>query len=414
MHYTLAGAYDSNIALLLTTGGDRRESYKKMASVLRRTVLNGERLATNLEFHYGLVQWFLAENVRAKSTTQFIVPYLTMVGLLKQQADDLDINFAYDALKKHYLIKTKENFEGDDQLSEALIAQKAAFDRKRTLVLRPTQMLLDEPHYYAGWLSFNKFNMQFDGDDVVWRVNPYEVLDQTYHYLNMDYKENLPAAYGVWKHDNDILQAALRFYTDIKARLNISDYQELNTALLSKNPQGGLDQAAWDKVQSSHAGFQAGMEIFEMLLKNAKKQGFYELKVNDNLTISIPEKLQDAMSKVLVPPPATKADEISAVCGGMFYAQEAPGLPAFVNEGDHFNEGDPLYIVEVMKMFNKVYAPFSGTIDKIVLENTEGEIVKEGQSLFKVTPDEKLVEVDPEEVKARVRKSTEMALAEVL
>ena len=235
----------------------------------------------------------------------------------------------------------------------------------------------------------------------------------------MDYKENLPAAYGVWKHDNDILQAALRFYTDIKARLNISDYPELNTALLSKNPQGGLDQAAWDKVQSSHAGFQAGMEIFEMLLKNAKKQGFYELKVNDNLTISIPEKLQDeelqdAMSKVLVPPPATKADEISAVCGGMFYAQEAPGLPAFVNEGDHFNEGDPLYIVEVMKMFNKVYAPFSGTIDKIVLENTEGEIVKEGQSLFKVTPDEKLVEVDPEEVKARVRKSTEMALAEVL
>ena len=419
IHYTLAGAYDSNIALLLTTGGDRRESYKHMANVLRRTVLNGERLATNLEFHYGLVQWFLAENVRAKSTTQFIVPYLTMVGLLKQQANDLDINFAYDALKRHYQNKIIATFVGDDQASVALTAQNSAFDRKRTLVLRPIQMLLDEPHFYSGWLSFNKFNMRFDGDDVVWRINPYEVLDQTYHYLNMDYRDDLPAAYGVWKHDNEILQAALRFYKDIAERLNTSDYQELNKLLLAEDPQGSLDKETWEKVQSSHVGFQAGLEIFEMLLKIAKKQGFYGLKVNSDLTISIPEELQvkalqEAMSKVLVPPPATKADEIVAVCGGMFYAKEAPGLPSFVNEGDHFNEGDPLYIVEVMKMFNKVYAPFAGTIDKIVLENTEGEIVKEGQSLFKVTPDEKLVEEDPKEVQARILNNTKRAVEEVL
>ena len=39
MKYHLAGAYDSNIALLLTTGKDRVESYARMAEVLRKTRL---------------------------------------------------------------------------------------------------------------------------------------------------------------------------------------------------------------------------------------------------------------------------------------------------------------------------------------------------------------------------------------
>ena len=30
--------------------------------------------------------------------------------------------------------------------------------------------------------------------------------------------------------------------------------------------------------------------------------------------------------------------------------------------GDHFEAGQPLFIIEVMKMFNKVLAPFAGTV----------------------------------------------------
>ena len=40
--------------------------------------------------------------------------------------------------------------------------------------------------------------------------------------------------------------------------------------------------------------------------------------------------------------------------GGTFYAREAPHLPPLVDEGDHFEAGQPLFIIEVMKMFNKV------------------------------------------------------------
>ena len=87
-------------------------------------------------------------------------------------------------------------------------------------------------------------------------------------------------------------------------------------------------------------------------------------------------------------------------------------MPHFVHEGKHFEAGDPLYIVEVMKMFNKVYAPFAGTVDKILVESN-GTIVSKGQPLFKVTPDESFVEEDPAEAKARIESNTERYLAAV-
>jgi len=57
-------------------------------------------------------------------------------------------------------------------------------------------------------------------------------------------------------------------------------------------------------------------------------------------------------------------------------------------------------------MFNKVLAPFSGTVDKVVIEGTEGVIVSKGQPIFKVTPDEKFVEVDPRELEKEKRART--------
>jgi len=135
--------------------------------------------------------------------------------------------------------------------------------------------------------------------------------------------------------------------------------------------------------------------------------------------VTIPEYLHDPelqaqMKKVLVPPPSTKADEIVTPGGGMYYAQEAPGMPSFIQEGDHFDKGQPLFILEVMKMFNKVPAPFSGTVDKIVIEGGDGVIVQKGQTILKVTPDEKFVEIDPKAIAKERRDRTSEYLQSVL
>jgi pyruvate/2-oxoglutarate dehydrogenase complex dihydrolipoamide acyltransferase (E2) component len=84
-----------------------------------------------------------------------------------------------------------------------------------------------------------------------------------------------------------------------------------------------------------------------------------------------------------------------------------------VQEGDHFEAGDPLYIIEVMKMFNKVYAPFAGTVDKVLVD-TDGVIIHKGQPLFKVTPDEKIEVVSPEVIAEQRRESTARFLQQVI
>jgi biotin carboxyl carrier protein len=171
-------------------------------------------------------------------------------------------------------------------------------------------------------------------------------------------------------------------------------------------------------VRAAHLGHQLGLDILDLLPMIADKVGFYELKLEDDLTITIPEhlhdpKLQDLMRKVLVPPPVTKADEIVAAMGGTFYAQEAPTLPAFVTKGAHFDKGQPLYIIEVMKMFNKVHALFAGTITDVLMP-TSGVVVRKGQPLFKVTPDEIVIEEDPKEKAKRIQANTEDYLRRLL
>ena len=92
---------------------------------------------------------------------------------------------------------------------------------------------------------------------------------------------------------------------------------------------------------------------------------------------------------------------------------EAPHLPPLIEEGDHFEEGQPLFVVEVMKMFNKVTASFSGTVDKVLLAD-DGVIISKGQSLFKVTPDDEIVIESSDILAERMRNGTHEFLDHVL
>ncbi|HJV65307.1 MAG TPA: biotin carboxylase N-terminal domain-containing protein [Geomonas sp.] len=422
MKYKVAGAYDSNIALLLTKGEDRLDSYEKMSEVLRATTLRGSDLATNLEFHYGLVNWFLGRNVMAKPTTRFVVPYLTLVGTLKEVANKIDPVYAFLQLKKQYARKVSEQYADQPELlDKALKNISSLLDRKGTLITRPIERLLGDPHLLSGWLSMNTKNFRMENGKVVWLRNPVGVLNETYEYLHMNYRSHKPAAEVIWSHDNELLQQALRFSRTIREKFGLArdEYHTLSAILQHEEPQGEFSAEMWQQIRAAHYGFEAGLEMLGMLFQIGIHTRFWDLKVEDDLEIIIPPYLNDPelqarMKKVLVPPPATKADEIVAVCGGMYYGQEAPGMPPFVTEGMHFEKGQPLYIIEVMKMFNKVYAPFSGTIEKILMTGADGTIVTKGQPLFKVTPDEKFIEVDEKALEKERRELTSQYLAAVL
>ena len=95
--------------------------------------------------------------------------------------------------------------------------------------------------------------------------------------------------------------------------------------------------------------------------------------------------------------------------GGTFYSREAPHLPILASVGAHFEEGQPLFVIEVMKMFNKIVAPFAGTVTKCLLTDSDGAVVVKGQKIFEIEPDE-IVHEETEEERADRRRTTTLEL----
>jgi acetyl-CoA carboxylase biotin carboxyl carrier protein len=65
---------------------------------------------------------------------------------------------------------------------------------------------------------------------------------------------------------------------------------------------------------------------------------------------------------------------------GTFYRSANPGSKPFAEVGDPIKEGDPICIIEAMKIMNEIEADKSGTVTRILCEN--GQAVEFGQPLF--------------------------------
>ena len=81
--------------------------------------------------------------------------------------------------------------------------------------------------------------------------------------------------------------------------------------------------------------------------------------------------------------PAASAPEghvVKSPMVGTFYRSASPGAEPFVEVGDTVETGEPLCIVEAMKLMNEIEADATGTIKAILVEN--GQPVEFGQPLF--------------------------------
>jgi acetyl-CoA carboxylase biotin carboxyl carrier protein len=65
---------------------------------------------------------------------------------------------------------------------------------------------------------------------------------------------------------------------------------------------------------------------------------------------------------------------------GTFYRASAPGAKPLVELGQAVKEGDPICIIEAMKIMNEIDADKSGTVTKILVEN--GQAVEFDQPLL--------------------------------
>ena len=159
-------------------------------------------------------------------------------------------------------------------------------------------------------------------------------------------------------------------------------------------------------LQASHDGSQAGLDLLLLIPRLGMRAGFGDVSVNKALEPVFPDRFLAAesaaeLARGLAPLPQASSNEIVAPSGGAFFSREAPHLPVLVDEGDHFEAGQPLFIIEVMKMFNKVTAPFAGTVTENVMADADGTVVQKGQAILKIEPDERLELEAPELTAAR-------------
>jgi acetyl-CoA carboxylase biotin carboxyl carrier protein len=78
--------------------------------------------------------------------------------------------------------------------------------------------------------------------------------------------------------------------------------------------------------------------------------------------------------------PEVKGHVVKSPMVGTFYRASSPGAKPFVELGQQVKEGDPLCIIEAMKIMNEIEADKSGTVTQILCEN--GQAVEYGQPLF--------------------------------
>ena len=88
----------------------------------------------------------------------------------------------------------------------------------------------------------------------------------------------------------------------------------------------------------------------------------------------------EAASAAAAAPVAPEGHTVKSPMVGTFYRASNPGAAAFVQVGQAVKEGEPLCIIEAMKLLNEIESEKAGVIKEILCENGQG--VEFDQPLF--------------------------------
>ncbi len=163
------------------------------------------------------------------------------------------------------------------------------------------------------------------------------------------------------------------------------------------------------KTQSTEQDYSGVLELVERLAEILERTELTEVRIKeDELEVQVsrhpgnpggyeaiplqPTDTSIAMSTQSLPMETTDVEGseqaqdnfINAPMPSRFYRAPSPEEPPFVEVGDVVSVGEPVAVLEVMKTYNPVEAPFSCEILEIFAE--DGEAVEYAQPLFRVKP----------------------------
>ncbi|MCG2633347.1 MAG: acetyl-CoA carboxylase biotin carboxyl carrier protein [Gammaproteobacteria bacterium] len=132
------------------------------------------------------------------------------------------------------------------------------------------------------------------------------------------------------------------------------------------------------------------------LIELVQESGIAELEIHEGeesvrisqqssgqVLVSAPEVARPPVAAVETaaePTPVMDGHQVTSPMVGVFYRASSPTSRPFVEVGDTVAVGDPLCIVEAMKLFNEIVADKAGVVSAILGEN--GDPVEYGQPLI--------------------------------
>jgi len=147
--------------------------------------------------------------------------------------------------------------------------------------------------------------------------------------------------------------------------------------------------------KSDLASFKVKNGDFELNIKTGKAVQHVEMKA-PNYRHPLPpppiqapvvqknQSFEEPQAAVVSVDNAKKLLEIRSPMVGTFYRSSGPDKGPYVKIGDQVSSGNPVCIIEAMKLFNEIESEISGTIVKIMVEDASP--VEYDQVLFLVEP----------------------------
>ena len=124
-------------------------------------------------------------------------------------------------------------------------------------------------------------------------------------------------------------------------------------------------------------------KLVEIIEKSTLKEITVEegnLKRENNSEIQNVQKNIERKTEIVEEP--DEESFITSPIVGTFYSAASPETPAFVRVGDTVKKGQPVCIVEAMKLMNEINCDFDCEIEAVLVSNEQK--VEYGQPLFRV------------------------------